>query len=213
MTKRTRAVWPVVLAVLSPAMLGGCESTARQDPYFVRPSADTLVFRDTALFRDRPLDDSLRGSLNLADYRTALILTGLMTELQRPGPYTVFAIPNTPLEAAQTAQGGHLLDPAMRPALRRMMAYTIVPGAFTSTQLRQMIAKQGGPIGLRTFDGDILTVSVEPGTGQLLLGDTQGRTSRIWLSDMPQSNGVLYATQSMLMPGVVAAGAAPTSMR
>lgn len=206
-------MWPVMLAVLSPAMLGGCESTARQDPYFVRPSTDTLVFRDTALFRDRPLDDSLRGSLNLADYSTALIRTGLMAQLQRPGPYTVFAIPNTPLEAAQTADGGHLLDPAMRPELRRLMAYTIVPGAFTTSDLRQMIAKRGGPIGLRTFDGDILTVSVEPGTGELLLGDAQGRTSRIWLSDMPQSNGVLYATQSMLTPGVVAAGQVPTAIR
>ena len=213
MKRRTRAVWPVMLAILSPALLGGCESTARQDPFFIRPSTDTLVFHDTALFRDRPIEDSLRSSLNLADYRKALILTGLMSELQRPGPYTVFAIPNPPLEAAQTAQGGRLLDPSMRPALRRLMAYTIVPGAYTTGQLRQMIAKQGGPIGLRTFDGDVLTVAVEPGTGQLLLSDMQGRTSRIWLSDMPQSNGVLYATQSMLTPGTVAAGMAPAAIR
>jgi len=212
MNHRTRAVWPLVLAVVMPVVLAGCESTARQDPLFVRPSADTLVFHDTALFRDRTIDESVRGSLELTDYSTALSLTGLLTELQRPGPYTVFAIPNEPLEAAQTAQGGHLLDPAGLPSLRRRMAYTIVPGFYPVTTLRQMIAKQGA-VGLRTIDGDVLTVSVEATTGELLLSDAQGHSNRIWLSGMPQSNGVLYATRSMLTPGVSASQPAPVVTR
>ncbi|MGI4746318.1 MAG: fasciclin domain-containing protein [Janthinobacterium lividum] len=212
MNQRTRAVWPLVLAVVMPVVLAGCESTARQDPLFVRPSADTLVFHDTALFRDRTIDESVRGSLELADYSTALSLTGLLTELQRPGPYTVFAIPNEPLEAAQSAQGGRLLDPAALPSLRRLMAYTVVPGFYPVAALRQMIAKQG-PVGLRTIDGDVLTVSVEAATGQLLLSDAQGHSNRIWLSSMPQSNGVLYATQSMLTPGVPAGQPAPVVTR
>lgn len=209
MNHRTRAVWPLVLAVVMPVVLAGCESTARQDPLFVTPSADTLVFHDTALFRDRTIDESVRGSLELADYSTALSLTGLLTELQRPGPYTVFAIPNEPLEAAQ---GGRLLDPAALPSLRRLMAYTVVPGFYPVATLRQMVAKQG-PVGLRTIDGDVLTVSVEPTTGELVLSDAQGRSNRIWLSSMPQSNGVLYATQSMLTPGVAAGPAAPVVRR
>lgn len=200
MMRRGRAAWPLVLALVSPLGLGGCESTARQDPLFVRNSTDTLVFADAPLFRDRPLDDSLRSSLELADYSVALTRTGLLTQLQRPGPYTVFAIPNPVLEAAQTAQSGHLLDPAMAPSLRRLMAYTIVPGKFTDATLRRMIGKQHGAVGLRTIDGDILTVSIEAATNQLLLSSPQGATNRIWLSDMPQSNGVLYATQSMLSP-------------
>ncbi|NPD68454.1 hypothetical protein HN018_08380 [Lichenicola cladoniae] len=212
MNHRTRAVWPLVLAVVMPVVLAGCESTARQDPLFVTPSADTLVFHDTALFRDRTIDESVRGSLELADYSTALSLTGLLTELQRPVPYTVFAIPNEPLEAAQAAQGGRLLDPAALPSLRRLMAYTVVPGFYPVATLRQMIAKQG-PVGLRTIDGDVLTVSVEQATGELILSDAQGHSNRIWLSSMPQSNGVLYATQSMLTPGVAAAPAAPVVAR
>ena len=205
--RRNRAGWAVLLAALSPLALGGCESTARQDPLFVRNSTDALVFRDTALFRDRPINESLLSSLELTDYSAALTATGLLTELQRPGPYTVFAIPNQPLEAAQTAQGGHLMDPSTRPALRRLMAYTIVPGRYTEATLRRMIGTRGGAIGLRTIDGDVLNVSLEPATNQLLLGDVRGQTNRIWLSNMPQSNGVLYATQSMLTPGVPAAAA------
>lgn len=199
--RHSRSAWPLALSLLAPVALGGCESTARQDPFFVRNSTDSVVFGDAALFRDRPLDECLRSALALTDYTVALDRTGLLTQLQRSGPYTVFAIPNQPLEAAQTAQSGHLLDPAMAPALRRMMAYTIVPGRYTEATLRQMIGKHGGPVGLRTIDGDVLTVSLEASSGQLLLSDPAGQTNRIWFSSMPQSNGVLYATQAMLTPG------------
>lgn len=191
----------MVCGLASMLALAGCESQARQDPIYVRNSSDTLVFKDTAFFRDRPIDESLRGSLELADYTTALDRTGLLVLLQRPGPYTVFAIPNPAMEQAQAAQTGHLMDPAMLPALRRTLSYTIVPGAYSDQALRAMLAKTHGPVGLRTLDGDLLTVSVEPSTNQLLLSDRSGRSNRIWMSNMPQANGRLYVTQSMLSPG------------
>ena len=113
----------------------------------------------------------------------------------------MFAVPNAPLEAAQREAGGALLLPRDHAALRRLMAYTIVPGRYTAAILRRMVAARRGPVELTTFDGhDVLSVSVEPGTGQLLLADALGRSDRLWLADVPQSNGVLYATQSLLSP-------------
>ena len=203
MKRRTRAGLAMLMTLAVPLGIGGCESTARQDPLFVRNSSDAFVFDQASLFRDRPIDESLLSSLTLTDYTTALAQTGLLSQLQRPGPYTVFAVPNQPLEVAQKAAGGHLLDPAYRPALTRQLAYTIVPGHYSTAQLRRAIAKARGPIGLRTFDGDVLTVSVEAATNQLVLSDPQGHVNRLWMSDMPQSNGVLYATQSMLTPSSV----------
>ncbi|MBE7212766.1 MAG: fasciclin domain-containing protein, partial [Gluconacetobacter diazotrophicus] len=173
---------------------------ARQDPLFVRNSTDSAVALDTGLFRDRPLDESIRSSLTLADYSRSLDSTGLLALLQRPGPYTVFAVPNQPMEAEQLRAGNTLLKPVSAPLLRRLMAYTIVPGRYTTADLRAAIAKRGGPIGLRTVDGATLTVSQDPRSGQLLLSDPAGNVNRIWFADMPQSNGVLYATQSLLDP-------------
>ena len=197
----------VLSLTLSGLFLAGCESTARQDPVFVRNSTDALVFGDVAFFRDRPIEESLRSALELTDYTAALDRAGLLTLLQQPGPFTVFAIPNQPLEAAQTAYSGHLLDPATIPSLRRQLGYTIVPGLYTDAGLRGLIGRARGPVALRSIYGDALTVSIEPATGQLLLSNQQGQTNRIWLSSMPQSNGVLYATQSMLTPGVPVAAA------
>ena len=205
--RSNRSAWALALVATTGLSLGGCESTARQDPVFVRNSTDALVFGDVAFFRDRPIDESLRSALELTDYTAALDRAGLLTLLQQPGPFTVFAIPNQPLEAAQAAYGGHLLDPATIPSLRRQLGYTIVPGLYTDAGLRGLIARARGPVGLRSIYGDALTVSVEPATGQLLLSNQQGQTNRIWLSSMPQSNGVLYATQSMLTPGVPVAAA------
>ncbi len=192
----------LALLLFSGLSLGGCESNARQDPLFVRNSTDALVFGDVGFFLDRPISESLRSALELTDYTTALDRAGLLTLLQQPGPFTVFAIPNQPLEAAQAAYGGRLLDPATIPSLRRQLGYTIVPGAYTDATLRGMMAKARGPIALRSIYGDPLTVSVEPATGQLLLSNSQGQSNRIWLSSMPQSNGVLYATQTMLSLGL-----------
>ncbi len=199
------SAWALALVATSGLSLGGCESTARQDPLFVRNSTDALVFGDVAFFRDRPINESLRSALELVDYTTALNRAGLLVLLQQPGPFTVFAIPNQPLEAAQAAYGGHLLDPSRIPSLRRQLGYTIVSGAYGDAALRGLIARARGPIALRSIYGDVLTVSVEPATGQLLLSNQVGQTNRIWLSSMPQSNGVLYATQSMLSPVTPAA--------
>ncbi len=199
-----------VLALCMMASLAGCESGARQDPLLVRGSTDDIVFANVPLSRDRTVDESIVASLELTDYAVALDRAGLLDTLRRNGPFTVFAAPNEPLEAAQRDAGGALLRPANHADLRRLMAYTIVPGRYTEARLRRLIAARRGPVGLTTFDGrDVLRVGIDPGTGRLLLADALGRSDRLWLADVPQSNGVLYATQSMLLPdrGVIAAPA------
>ena len=184
------------------AGLAGCESGARQDPLLVRDSTDDIIFAQVPIYRDRPVDESIRGSLELTDYAVALHKAGLLDTLRRSGPYTVFAIPNAPLEAEQRATSGQLLSTADHASLRRLMQYTIVPGRYSEARLRRMIAKRGGPVGLTTLGGhDVLTVMLEPDTNELLLSNPRGRLNRLWLADVPQSNGVLYATQSLLVPG------------
>jgi uncharacterized surface protein with fasciclin (FAS1) repeats len=195
------------------AGLAGCESGARQDPFPIRGSTDDIVFANVPVFRDRTVDESIKGSLELTDYEVALRRTGLLDTLRQNGPFTVFAVPNEPLEAEQANAYGQLLSPENHAGLRRLMAYSIVPGYYDEARLRGMIAQAHGPVGLTTLDGsDVLTVSAEPGTGQLLLSDPQGRTNRLWLANVPQSNGVLYVTQSLLAPAnstIATAGSPP----
>ncbi len=212
MRHRRRMAGRLALALSMMAVLAGCESGARQDPLPIRGSTDDIVFANVPLSRDRTVDESIVASLELADYAVALDRAGLLDTLRRNGPFTVFAVPNEPLEAAQRDSGGALLLPRNHADLRRLMAYTIVPGRYTAATLRRMIAARRGPVGLTTLGGhDVLSVSVEPGTGQLLLADALGRSDRVWLADVPQSNGVLYATQSLLSPDRTPIAAAPSA--
>ena len=191
-----------LLGLAMLASLAGCESGARQDPLGVRGSTDDIVFANNPIFRDRTIHQTIVTSLELTDYAVALRQAGLLSLLRENGPFTVFAVPNAPLEAEQRARDDKLVfSPTHHAELRRLMAYTIVRGRYTQAKLRQLIAKRQGPIGLATLDGhDVLTVSRDKVTGALLLSDQQGRVNRLWLADVPQSNGVLYATQSLLVP-------------
>ncbi|GBQ66622.1 beta-Ig-H3/fasciclin repeat containing protein [Ameyamaea chiangmaiensis NBRC 103196] len=221
-----RVSLPAALALL--AALTACESDAHQDSLGVqsRLHADILPTNSVAhayhprggdapdspiaytapaspSFADRPLDENLRASIELADYVHGLDRTGLMTRLARSGPFTVFAIPNEALETYAGATPPAQLFAASRlPAMTRLLGYTIVRGRWTEARLRKAIARgRMGAIALPTASGDLLTIQTERGTGQLLLANARGATNRLWVRDLAQSNGVLYLTQSVLPPG------------
>ncbi|MBB2176254.1 fasciclin domain-containing protein [Gluconacetobacter johannae] len=206
--------------------LGGCGGNRVQDPLLVRGSTEAAAIPtvsvertyaparayglpdsivaygapDTPVYRDRPLDENLRGSVELADYVRGLDRAGLLPLLREAGPFTVFAVPNDPMEDLAPGRSGGV--PALPvDTLRRTLGYTLVRGAYPEPVLRAMIAAAPGHrVGLRTVDGAVLLVWAEAGTGQVLLGNGGGQVNRLWVRGVPQSNGVLYLTQSVLSP-------------
>ncbi|WP_194298621.1 fasciclin domain-containing protein [Acetobacter fallax] len=207
--------------------LGGCQSGARQDAHaqdgsvcsFMAPTVSgtrNYVPRDakegpdsaiaypdpeTPVYCDRPIAESLRSAIELANYTRALQSVGLFNILEQGGPYTVFAIANGPLQRYEAQFSGGILQPANAPALKSLLGYTIVPGRWSVDALRKAIARQPThAIGLHTLSGAILTVSPDPASGQLILSNGAGAVNRLWVTGIPQSNGVLYFTQSLLSP-------------
>ncbi|MBB2165895.1 hypothetical protein HLH26_15405 [Gluconacetobacter sp. 1b LMG 1731] len=154
---------------------------------------------DTPVYRDRPLNESLRGSIELADYTRALDLAGMMAPLREAGPFTVFAVPNLPMEqfAHGAAPSGGIPAPAV---LRQALAYSIVRGAYPAARLRQLVAETpGNRVSLPTVAGGTVLVGRDA-AGRLVLSDGAGRVAPIWIDGVPQSNGVLYLTSSLLAP-------------
>ena len=74
----------------------------------------------TPAFCDRPLPDTLRSALELADYTHLLDNSGLLATLQQTGPFTVFALPNAALEQYNTRMGGNC---STRPTSTRCGTY------------------------------------------------------------------------------------------
>lgn len=217
----------VLMAGLLACPVAACAPAAWQDPFLVRGDSRAAAIPtvsvehsyipaldqgrpdsqvaygapDTPIYRDRPLNETLRGSVELADYTRALDLAGMMAPLRRAGPFTVFAVPNLPMEQFAHASGpsGSVPAPAV---LHRALAYSIVRGAYPAARLRQLVAAApGNRVSLPTVAGGTVLVGRDPATGRLVLSDGAGNVAPIWIDGMPQSNGVLYLTRSLL--GVV----------
>ncbi|MCQ9155997.1 fasciclin domain-containing protein [Acidomonas methanolica] len=210
--------------------LAGCESSARQDPLFVRGASAAVIMPSmagradqaelnaaanagivsspvayeeppTPSYADRPLSENIVASLELADYAHALEQAGLMRLLRRAGPYTVFAIPNQPLEKLSHQASDGLRGTVGQARLRRILAYTIVPGRWDNAALtRKMARSHSSSLSLKTVDGVPLTVRWDAPGKQFVLVSPSGRTNRLWLAGAAQSNGVLYFTQDVLTP-------------
>lgn len=156
---------------------------------------------ESPAFCDRPLSDTLPSAIEMASYVHGLNSTGLFSTLQQSGPFTVFGIPNAALEGYHTPAGSTLNAPENAALLRDILAYSIVKGEWSVEQLRT--AAQASPthsVGLPTLNGRILSAWVDQPTGQIILGNGAGQTSRLWVTGVPQSNGRLYFTQSLLLP-------------
>ena len=172
------------------------------EPKNNEPSTPVAYHRPaTPSFDDRPLDENIGASVELADYMAALRAVGLVPWITGPGPITVFAIPNEAMENLSSRWPGGLMAPSMRGQLTHILGYTIVSGRWDEKTIRKTIARRHGQgIGLKTLYGDILSVHIEPQTGAILLNNPAGQTTRLWGQSFPQSNGVLYFTQDALIP-------------
>ncbi|CAI9121655.1 fasciclin domain-containing protein [Brytella acorum] len=224
---RMEAVRRLGMALGVTLVLSACESGARQDPWMVRPSARAdvmpassheaqnaeLISKNvvsssvafaaptTMSYPDRPLAENLANSVEMSDYTVALESTGLMSTLRRAGPFTVFAVPNWPLEALAKQWPGGLQSPQFEPQMRAILSYTIVPGKWDEAHIRKVMAQRHvTTIALYTLNGAVLQVRLEAASGQLVLSNTRGEINRLWLTGLPQSNGVLYFTQGVLTP-------------
>ncbi|WP_338332766.1 fasciclin domain-containing protein [Acetobacter sp. LMG 32666] len=155
----------------------------------------------TPAFCDRPLSDTLRNSIELADYTHLLDSTGLFATLQQAGPFTVFALPNAALETYNAQNKDRLLNPANTSAVRTMLGYTIVTGKWPHKALRAAVdAAPGHSLSLPTLSGRNLSVWLDPQTDQIMVGTPHGPSSQLWVMGIPQSNGVLYFTRSLVLP-------------
>lgn len=181
------------------------------------PPDSAIAYPDpeTPAYCDRPIAETLLTSIELADYTRGLQNTGLLNLLQREGPYTVFAIPNSALETYSAQTGGTLMSPQSQPALRQLLSYTIVTGKWPLQKLKTAIqTTPGHTVQLPTVYGRPLLVSLEASPApQIIISNGAGMSSRLWVTGIPQSNGVLYFTQSLIQPPAVPVTPSPVTRK
>lgn len=129
------------------------------------------------------------------DFSTLLsaLETAELTEtLQGTGPYTLFAPTNEAFAKLSESDLSALL--ADREALRHVLSHHIVPGSYTTSD----ITEQMRDTGFTTLLGDTLTIT-EEGVGN----------ASVTTVNIPASNGVIFAIDTVLTPAEPAPVTAP----
>jgi len=124
---------------------------------------------------------SLVGALAAAD-------GGLVSVLQGDGPFTVFAPLNSAFAAIQSTVDG--LSTAQ---LAKVLTYHVASG-----NVRSSVLTDGMSVGTVNA-GENFTVNIAG--GEVTLTDAGGGVSKVLLTDVQATNGVIHVLESVIVPG------------
>ena len=143
----------------------------------------------------------VENASNSADHTTlvaAVKQADLVSVLQGPGPYTVFAPTNDAFDALPAGTVEGLMQDGNEPMLARVLTYHVVPGRLDSAELMRMIEADGGQATLTTVEGDPL-IAMMAGD-RIEVEDVSGNAVTVTLADVYQSNGVIHVVDGVLLP-------------
>jgi uncharacterized surface protein with fasciclin (FAS1) repeats len=129
---------------------------------------------------------------------SAIKAAGLADTLSSAGPFTVFAPTNQAFNKLPAGTVRMLLKPENKEALTKVLTYHLVAGKIISSEIINMIKKNGGSFKLNTMHAGHLTFVVEG--KNISITDEKGGISKITIADVIQSNGVIHFINTVLMP-------------
>ena len=125
---------------------------------------------------------------NFSTLVAAVKAAGLVEALSAPGPLTVFAPTNEAFAKLPAGTVEFLLRPENKPRLIAILTYHVVAGKVMAADALKL---DGKPV--NTLNGQIIAVSVKDGNVLLNGG-------KVILADVPASNGVIHAVDTVLLP-------------
>jgi uncharacterized surface protein with fasciclin (FAS1) repeats len=162
---------------------------------FAAPSSardGTVMVGGAAMY---PSKNIVQNAVHSKDHTTlvaAVKAAGLVDTLSGAGPFTVFAPTNAAFGKLPKGTVETLVKPENKATLTKILTYHVVPGKLEAADLTD------GKV-LTTVEGEQLTV--KNSGGRISIVDAKGDVSRVTISDVNQSNGVIHVVNTVLMPG------------
>lgn len=128
----------------------------------------------------------------------AVKAAGLINILNGQGPYTVFAPVNSAFKKLPKGTVETLLNPKNKKLLTSILTYHVVAGKFKAVDVVKAIKSNDGKFTIKTVQGSNLTASLYK--GNVILTDANGNTSKVIITDVKASNGIVHAIDSVVMP-------------
>ncbi|WP_299683297.1 fasciclin domain-containing protein [uncultured Tenacibaculum sp.] len=121
----------------------------------------------------------------------------LVDVLTEKGPFTVFAPTNDAFAKLPEGTIPTLLKPENKKLLTSILTYHVVTGKFDAKAVGAIKAN-GGKFVIKTVQGNELTAMIKD--GNVLLKDAKGNVSKVIITDVSVSNGIIHAIDSVIMP-------------
>ncbi len=136
----------------------------------------------------KPTKDIVAVAAGSGQFKTlvaAIKAAGLVDTLKGPGPFTVFAPTDSAFAKLPKGTVEELLKPENKQKLASILTYHVLSGKVLSSQVKTMMAP--------TVNGQQLDVKVEDGKVMV-------NNATVVKADIPASNGVIHAIDTVLMP-------------
>lgn len=156
---------------------------------------DGVTVGGAKMVRDKDIVDNAAGADNVTTLVSLVKQADLVETLKGEGPFTVFGPNNGAFEKLDKATVESLQKPENKEMLAKILTYHVVPGTYTSADLKVMAAK--GEM-LTSVQGEMLMPVMEG--GELKIQDAKGNKVGVETADVISSNGVTHVISSVLMP-------------
>lgn len=160
--------------------------------------ANAVEVGGAMMYADQTIVENASQANNLTTLVAAVQAAGLVETLNSDGPFTVFAPVNAAFDALPAGTVATLLKPENKEQLSGILTYHVVSGNVDAASLIKMIEENGGTATLDTVNGGTLSASVVD--GKVVITDAKGGKSTVVVADVKQSNGVVHAVDTVLMP-------------
>lgn len=138
------------------------------------------------------------GNENFSTLVAAVKAANLVGTLSGPGPFTVFAPTNDAFGKLPEGTIDTLLKPESKATLTGILTYHVVAGKFMAADVVAAIKANNGTFTAKTQQGEEITLKMDG--ENVVIEDAKGGKSVIIMTDVPASNGVIHAIDTVIMP-------------
>lgn len=166
---------------------------------FILSTAIVVLF--TQITNAQKSKDIVDIAASMEDFSTlvaAVKAAGLVDALKGDGPLTVFAPNNAAFNKLPKGTVETLLKPENKETLTAILKYHVIAGKFTASDIVKSIKANGGGFMATTLQGE--EIHGELSGGNVILTDAKGNKSKVIVTDVMASNGVIHAIENVVMP-------------
>jgi len=136
---------------------------------------------------------------NFSTLVTAVKSANLVETLGSEGPFTVFAPTNDAFAKLPEGTIATLLKPENKDMLTSILTYHVIAGEFKAADVVKGIQESAyGKFKINTVQGNKLVAYMKD--GNVYLKDSKGNKSKVIMTDVDASNGVIHAIDTVVMP-------------